>query len=154
PTGIASFDLLKMAREGLMVELRTAINLAKSSNSLVRRQATRLDPGGRTQPVEIQAIPLRPATPGPRYFLVLFEEARPQPVPQEVPAGADKPESDNGQRQLSELRREIDATREYLQSIIEENEATTEELKSANEEILSSNEELQSTNEELQTAKE
>ena len=52
------------------------------------------------------------------------------------------------------MRRELDATREYLQSIIEENEATTEELKAANEEILSSNEELQSTNEELQTAKE
>jgi two-component system CheB/CheR fusion protein len=52
------------------------------------------------------------------------------------------------------LRRELAASREYLQSIIQELEAANEELQSANEEILSSNEELQSTNEELDTAKE
>jgi len=52
------------------------------------------------------------------------------------------------------LKRELEATREYLQSIIEEQEAMNEELRSANEEIQSSNEELQSTNEELETAKE
>ena len=53
-----------------------------------------------------------------------------------------------------DLRRELAASREYLQSIIQELEAANEELQSANEEILSSNEELQSTNEELDTAKE
>jgi two-component system CheB/CheR fusion protein len=52
------------------------------------------------------------------------------------------------------LQRELDASREYMQSIIQELEAANEELQSANEEILSSNEELQSTNEELDTAKE
>src|SRR6476660_6875955 len=52
------------------------------------------------------------------------------------------------------LREELDATREYLQSIIEEQRTTNEELRSANEEIQSSNEELQSINEELETAKE
>jgi two-component system CheB/CheR fusion protein len=55
---------------------------------------------------------------------------------------------------VARLKRELDATREYLQSIIEEQEAMNEELRSANEEIQSSNEELQSTNEELETAKE
>src|SRR5205823_7599403 len=55
---------------------------------------------------------------------------------------------------VTRLRRELDATRDYLQSIIEEQEAMNEELRSANEEIQSSNEELQSTNEELETAKE
>jgi two-component system CheB/CheR fusion protein len=48
----------------------------------------------------------------------------------------------------------LEATREYLQSIIEEQRTTNEELRSANEEIQSSNEELQSINEELETAKE
>src|SRR6476660_5932075 len=52
------------------------------------------------------------------------------------------------------LREELEATREYLQSIIEEQRTTNEELRSANEEIQSSNEELQSINEELETAKE
>jgi two-component system CheB/CheR fusion protein len=52
------------------------------------------------------------------------------------------------------LSEELDATREYLQSIIEEQRTTNEELRSANEEIQSSNDELQSINEELETAKE
>ena len=52
------------------------------------------------------------------------------------------------------LKEELDATREYLQSIIEEQRTTNEELRSANEEIQSTNEELQSINEELETAKE
>lgn len=55
---------------------------------------------------------------------------------------------------MERLRRELEATRDYLQSIIEEQEGTNEELRRANEEIQSSNEELQSTNEELETAKE
>src|SRR6201999_2969329 len=56
--------------------------------------------------------------------------------------------------QISQLKQELAATKEYLQSIIEGQEATNEELQSANEEIQSGNEELQSTNEELQTSKE
>src|SRR5262245_62742182 len=52
------------------------------------------------------------------------------------------------------LKEDLEATREYLQSIIEEQRTTNEELRSANEEIQSSNEELQSINEELETAKE
>ena len=53
-----------------------------------------------------------------------------------------------------QLRRELVAIKEYLQSLLEQQDAANEELRSANEEILSSNEELQSTNEELETAKE
>ena len=56
--------------------------------------------------------------------------------------------------QIVQLRQELAATREYLQSIIESQEGTNQELQSANEEIQSGNEELQSTNEELQTSKE
>ena len=56
--------------------------------------------------------------------------------------------------EIDDLRRELSAAGEQLQTTIEEAEATTEELKSANEEVMSSNEELQSTNEELETAKE
>ena len=58
------------------------------------------------------------------------------------------------QREVTELRQELAASKESLQAIIEEHEATNEELKASNEEVESSNEELQSTNEELETAKE
>src|SRR5207253_5183203 len=60
----------------------------------------------------------------------------------------------SAQREVTDLCRELAASKDSLQTIIEEHEATNEELKAANEEIESSNEELQSTNEELETAKE
>jgi two-component system CheB/CheR fusion protein len=58
------------------------------------------------------------------------------------------------EQEVVQVRRELTATKEYLQNMVEQQDATNEELRSANEEILSSNEELQSTNEELETAKE
>jgi two-component system, chemotaxis family, CheB/CheR fusion protein len=73
-------------------------------------------------------------------------------VPEPKPKKGAKASVDG--KKAERLRRELEATREYLQSIIEEQEAMNEELRSANEEIQSSNEELQSTNEELETAKE
>ena len=52
------------------------------------------------------------------------------------------------------LERELEATKEHLQTTIEEMETANEELKSTNEELQSLNEEMQSTNEELETSKE
>ena len=52
------------------------------------------------------------------------------------------------------LQRELEATREYLNTIIEQHESAKEELESANEEFATTNEEFQSANEELETAKE
>ena len=56
--------------------------------------------------------------------------------------------------QIAQLRQELSATKEYLQSIIEMQEATNQELQSANEEIQSGNEELQSTNEAIRISME
>ena len=165
--GVASFELLKMAREGLMAELRTAVNLARDRNEPVRSHALRIDRDGSGLPVEIEVRPLRFPASGPRYFLVLFE-ARPTanvalaPVPApeteclspQTEVGSPPLDEAQLRRQVAELRRELDTARDYLQTVVEENDTRNEELKSANEEILSSNEELQSTNEELQTAKE
>jgi two-component system CheB/CheR fusion protein len=149
--GMASLDLLRMLREGLLAEVRTAINQAKAGNASVTRDGLRVTESG-TQPVRVEVIPFKVPPAGVRFFLVLFQDVsaveavpvRPAPV---LPA-------DSGEHQAAQLQQELTALREYLQSVIEEQESTNEELKSANEEILSANEELQSTNEELQTAKE
>jgi len=42
PSGNASFQVLKMAREGLMLPLRAAIKKAKEQNEVVRREGVRL----------------------------------------------------------------------------------------------------------------
>ena len=160
--GSPNLELLKMAREGLMVELRAAISQARAEDASVRRPAVRLERDGRAFPIEIVVVPLRHEGINGRFYLVLFEEHPTLPdrlstshqLSPQTEAETEDLGVEEARLQVIALRRELDATREYLQSVVEENEATTEELKSANEEILSSNEELQSTNEELQTAKE
>src|SRR2546425_1881255 len=150
--GAASLNLLKMAREGLLMELRVAIDKARKQNAPVRRERLSIKQDGRMAQVTLQVIPMS----GPareRNYLVLFERVPPSretSVPgRRIPSAIAHP-----RRHIENLRQELTATKEFLQSIIEEREAANQELQAANEELLSSNEELQSTNEELETAKE
>ena len=80
--GVASFDLLKMAREGLMVDLRAAVDQARLGHEPVERESVRIDRKGPNLPVRIHVVPLRPVAGGARFYLVLFE-------PKEVRAAAD-----------------------------------------------------------------
>ncbi|HEV2719749.1 MAG TPA: CheR family methyltransferase [Thermoanaerobaculia bacterium] len=149
--GTASFNLLKMAREGLLSEIRTAVHGARRKDMPVRRAGVRVRTNDHTVVVDVEVIPFAGPS-GDPYFAVIFE---PTPLPVRVPKGKRKPAGTaEDMRELPQLKRELDATRGYLQSVIEEQEAMNEELRSANEETQSSNEELQSTNEELETAKE
>src|SRR5262249_34210490 len=153
--GAASLNVLRMAREGLLVELRKGLAESKADNVAVRKEGLLIkeDDGFRT--VRLDILPLK-IPPSDRCFLILFEDMPPGPPPAEYLASPELADTalKAAEQRAVQLQQELDATREYLQSVIEEHEATTEELRSAHEEILSSNEELQSTNEELQTAKE
>lgn len=154
--GTASFNLLKMAREGLLADLRAAIHTARKKDTAVRRDNIRIRTNSHFINAAIEVIPFAGAS-RDHYFLVLLEELSvlpPEPEPKTKRGAKGKRAESSAERQLARLKRELEATREYLQSIIEEQEAMNEELRSANEEIQSSNEELQSTNEELETAKE
>ena len=73
PTGKASFDVLKMAREGLMLPLRAAINKARKENKIARRENVRFDQDGKIRTVNIEVIPLKNLK--ERCFLMLFEDA-------------------------------------------------------------------------------
>ena len=157
PIGKASFDVLKMAREGLMLPLRAAINKAKRDHQPVRRDDVRLRSDGGTRAIALQVIPLRNVT--EPCFLILFEEARTlhvgaaQVSAPRTPAGTRALASRAASR-VAELERELVETRDYLQSVQQQNEAANEELQSSSEEVQSANEELQSINEELETSKE
>jgi len=161
--GRASLNILKMAREGLLFDLRKALNRCKKENVPVGKQRVQIktgngngngkDSGNRVaRHVNFEVAPVQLGNTHDRYFMVLFQDA----VPESVPARSRKPEreSPGAAARVAKLEEELAATKEYLQSVIESQEATNEELQSANEEIPSSNEELQSTNEELETAKE
>lgn len=159
--GGASFNLLRMAREGLMIPLHTAIHEATESGRTVRKEDVLFKGNGDSYRANLEVIPITaPHLSAEKFFLVLFQELRSateltlrsEAADHEAPVR--RPEEADREDELNRLRQELAATKEYLQSVIESQEAFNEELRSANEEILSSNEELQSTNEELETAKE
>jgi two-component system CheB/CheR fusion protein len=152
--GSASLALLKMARPGLLFDLRTSIDKAKKENVPVTREGVQITSEDQVRNITLKVIPLKSSHLRERNFLVLFEErAGRKPVKTEGVA-AGKSEQEGEIPQVTLLKKELAATKEYLQSLVETEQAANEELQSANEEILSSNEELQSTNEELETAKE
>jgi len=159
PPGDASLDVLKMARQGLLFGLRNAVDESRSRGAPVRKERLRVAHNGDVRLVNIDVTPMGPAA--NRHYLVLFEEARAasdkgkqgKGKQRAAEAGAAQKRV-TGDRMVRQLEEELEASRQYLQSIIHDLEAANEELQSANEEILSSNEELQSTNEELDTAKE
>jgi two-component system, chemotaxis family, CheB/CheR fusion protein len=157
PSGAASFNLLKLLREGLLVDVRAAVKRARTTGALVRKDGAQVRRNGGLVRVNIAVIPLRAstargATPG--AFLVLFEDSPSPTVSASQRKGAGRMKRRGGQRTTEALRAELESTKEYLQAIINEREAANEELKSASEELQSTNEELQSTNEELETSKE
>jgi two-component system CheB/CheR fusion protein len=160
--GRASFNLLKMVREGLMVGVRGAVSKAKREEMPVREEGLGFNANGGHRVVDVQVIPVRDNSGPEQYFLVLFEEATPaaerrgkQPRLKMAKArAAGRRERESAEREVAQLRHELAATREYLQSVVEQQEAANEELQSSNEEVQSANEELQSINEELETSKE
>jgi two-component system CheB/CheR fusion protein len=148
----ATRNLMKLAREGLLVALREAVDKAREDERPVRRENLRVKYDGATGDVNLEVIPLKHSPSQERYFLTLFEtvEAADQGGDRKAEGGRRK----SDERQIKQLSQELAAARDQLQSVIEEYEATNEELQSASEEAQSSNEELQSINEELETSKE
>ena len=165
PPGEPTMNLLNMARPGLFVELRSALNEAIARGESVRREGLRLRDEHGVREVAIEVLPVRPREAAAQCCLVLFEEgggpnrsagperpagwrarlyrwfntgAHPAVAAAAGREGLTEPEAETAQ-----LRQELSSTREYLQSLVEQQDAANEELRSANEEILSSNEELQ-----------
>jgi chemotaxis methyl-accepting protein methylase/signal transduction histidine kinase/chemotaxis response regulator CheB len=155
PVGKASFDVLKMAREGLPLPLRGLINKAKKDNEAARKDGVRVKRNGKLRAVNLQVIPLKNLR--ERCYLILFEEEV-KPVPGGgVTSGKPsrrRPADRAAFTRVAELESELAEMREYLHSMQEQHEAANEEVQSANEEVQSANEELQSLNEELETSKE
>jgi two-component system CheB/CheR fusion protein len=153
-TGRASLNLLRMAREGLTIDLRAGIHKARTRGEPVRREGLVLDVDGQSTTIDLTVIPLKIGPTAKPFFLVTFEEGAVRGRGKGKGRKAPRKEAAGRHGDAEQLRRELTAARDYLQATIEEREATNEELQAANEEILSANEELQSTNEELETSKE
>ncbi|MPR33604.1 chemotaxis protein CheB [Salmonirosea aquatica] len=150
--GKPTFNLLKMAREGLSFELRNALYKARQSEVPVRKDNIPIKVNGKESLVSIEIVPLT-NTVEPHY-LVLFQEKGMVPGQAAAQPGEAKAESTHLQERIAQLEKELSQAREDMRAITEDMEAVNEELQSTNEEMQSSNEEMQSLNEELETSKE
>ena len=158
--GTPSRNLFKMARDGLLMELRAALDKVMKEGAAFKKENIRIKYDNNFKNVSIEVIPLKVPAANQRYFLISFTE---QPSVSPAPTAGktmDKSKAKPGSRKreleeaLSSIKEELISTKTYMQSIITERESVNEELQAANEEAISSNQELQSLNEEMQSANE
>ncbi len=148
-TGKASLNLLKLARDHIVLPLQRALRRAQLHNRVVREKAQGIESPRQTIAIEVQPF----HTPQSRGFLVVFESIT-TPPPKPAAGGRVATATPGDRRKLGALRRELVETREHLDNVREQHETAMEELQASNEEVQSSNEELQSLNEELETSNE
>ena len=147
--GTPTRQVVAMARRGLRLDLRSALNDAIETRRPQQRSGLSIELDDSVQNVDIAIEPL-PELDGEPLFLIVFTDVG-------ALHGAEEVENRTEARERADvdhLEHELRDTRERLQSMVEEYETALEELKSANEELVSTNEELQSTNEELETSRE
>ena len=148
PAGSPTMDVLALAREGLRLPIRSAVQKVIEERKPATIQAS-MKVGGQKSIVNVSASPVRYKDDDHGMIMLTF--ARNQEIvaqPDEaiiLPAGSIN--TDDIERQLREAREEMHNT-------VEQYETTNEELTAANEEVTSVNEELQATNEELEASKE
>ena len=154
--GKPSLNVLKLARNGLAIELRTLIGAAIKKDAPIQREGVSFNGNGHPRILNLSVTPLGDKGPnGRNFFLVLFDDVTPPVSATARSTRHRKTKEDHENKpELKRLRQELANAQEALRSAIESEDALKEEFQSANEEILSANEELQSTNEELETSKE
>lgn len=151
PAGRPTVNLLKMVEGDLKTALGAGIHHANRKNSPISYSGIEIQTFDGTKLFTVSFEPYKKAS--RQLYLISFSE---QDKPKAMPPTADSPVTLDSQtnERTRELERELDYTRESLQSTVEELETSNEELQSTNEELVASNEELQSTNEELHSVNE
>ncbi|WP_288403086.1 CheR family methyltransferase [uncultured Deinococcus sp.] len=141
PPGKVLVNIFEMVQEDLRYELPAAIRQASAERAETVRRNLRLTVGGAPVLLDLTVRPMGQA----EQFLILFQEHG------EFPEQADAPEQSD---RIKALERELQHSKELLQTTAEQMGVSLEELQSTNEELQTTNEELQSSNEELTTSKE
>ncbi|WP_262965469.1 chemotaxis protein CheB [Methylobacter psychrophilus] len=153
-------NMLKMAREGLRLDLTTSLHKAVRLSESVYCPGLRVKTNGHFTLVNLTIHPVTispTTTPPSSLYLVTLEEAQEtlsiKGTETITDVGTPGTEIDADGR-IKALKQQLRQKDEYMQAFHEELETSNEELKCSNEEMQSINEELQSTNEELETSKE
>jgi two-component system CheB/CheR fusion protein len=153
-TGQPRLNLLEMAREGLRLELPSALRRAATQKGEVVHEGVRVKTNGGFSSVRLTVTKLAEPESVRGLLLVTFETEPVVKLPTPARKTLRRAKGSSLPGRVPELERELQYTKETLQSTVEELQTSNEELKSTNEELQSTNEELQSANEELETSKE
>jgi two-component system CheB/CheR fusion protein len=164
PGGTPTLRVLELARQGLRLDLRTALHKSVTSRAPVTHENVAFEADGSTHRVDLSVRPMFELGEDAGLYMIVFQEReRPgsaAPVPVFEPRPALSGQTPSGEippdaaLAIQRLETDLRLTKDHLHATLEELESSNEELVASNEELLSINEELQSTNEELQTSKE
>ena len=151
--GKANWNIFAMARDGLRMELGSALNQAARQEEPVVFHGLKVGTNGGTQLVDLTVQKLGAPSPLQGLLMVVFRDL-PAPLPETVrrkggPAGGARVKG--LETELLQSRVAYHDLQQDMQTSQEELKSTNEELQSTNEELTTSKEELQSLNEELQT---
>lgn len=152
--GQMSISVIDMAREGLELDLRTAIFTARSQKKRVISKNVQVRTNGGFEIVDLEVRPIVSADMLQGNLIISFYLAEGDEAKDVSGSKRNTRKKQSKPGRIEELEEELHYSKENLQATIEEMQAGTEELKSTNEELQSTNEELQSTNEELETSRE
>ncbi len=145
--GVVTQDITRLCHGELRLAVASGITHAQKQNERVILRSVPLEEGG---VVDVAVEPFVDGATGSTYSLVLFEAERAAPPSRQVDLSASR----NEQERIEQLERDLQYSRESLQSVVEALETANEELQASNEELLASNGELQTTNEELHSVNE
>lgn len=148
--GKPNLNILEMAREGIQLELRSAIHTVVTRKKDVIYEGLQVKINGSYQTVNLSVKQVNGLKDKSGLLMVVFEDV----VLTKKGAKTKGIVAQKYDKSTLKLEQELKYTKESLKATVEELQASNEELKSANEELQSANEELQSTNEELETSKE
>ena len=152
--GQMSLSVIGMAREGLDLDLRTAIYTARTQKKPVTCKNLQVKTNGGFEGVNLEVRPIISSDSVPGGLIISFLMTNSRGLEEGSTRKRKPRKTESNPDQIEELQQELKFTKENLHATVEEMQAANEELKSTNEELQSTNEELQSTNEEMGTSKE
>lgn len=150
-SGKVNWNVLAMARKGLIEFLPSALREAKKSFNPILLNQLLIEFEGHTVSVNLTVQRLDKPQQISGQFLLVFRELMPTEI---VVKKSQKTQNSLFKFNQNNLELELQKAHDELKMLREDMQASQEELKSTNEELQSTNEELQSINEELTTSKE
>ena len=152
--GEGSLNILRMARDGLKMELNSALRKVVVQKEPIRYQGLHVSGNGEGTIVNVTVSPVFEGISAlSSLVMIVFEDIVVHEEYEKQKEVAATGEVFTDER-IFALERELRNKEEYLQIVIEELETSNEELQSTNEEAQSVNEELETSKEELQSLNE